>query len=189
MAIGIKQLGGRTAAAILLAALAPTLSFGQLHSRPASVMLIATLESLSVRATPAAIEVPSVAGEAFSSHSVEVTTSWAVPARCTTLRLVGGLSDESRAQRIESESWLSASGTVAPKRMIARGWERLAEDNHAPILKSGDAGLTLMTQAAGESNRADSRTNRINLELGRRERLRAGSGTSSATLSIRIEAL
>lgn len=60
-------------------------SFGQLNARPASVVLLATLESLSMGVEPA-----HTPGEmaATVAPRIAVTASWALPANLTTLHLV-----------------------------------------------------------------------------------------------------
>jgi hypothetical protein len=69
-----------------------------LTSRPTGIMLIATLESLSVVATPFAAPLPSSAANALTNRPpISITTSWAVPTNLTTIRLTGYLADASQA--------------------------------------------------------------------------------------------
>lgn len=72
--------------ALLLTSISPS-SLGQFNSRPASVALIARLESLSVGAAPSG-------DVSFAGHgdkhpvSVLVTTAWAVPSNRTTVSVL-----------------------------------------------------------------------------------------------------
>jgi hypothetical protein len=186
MATGDKQFSS-IILAILLGFLSSPSLFAQLHSRPASVMLIARLESLSVSATSAGPEVPGVGAATKVSREVAVRTSWAVPANCTTLRLVGGFSDE---WQVDSAGRKAQSGNsvAEPSQRGAKVAQSRTGAGGTETLEPGETGRTLMSQGA-ESNRADSRTNLVNLELGRKKGSEAGLGGNAATFSVRVEAL
>lgn len=187
MATGDKQLSP-IILAILLGFLSSPSLFAQLHSRPASVMLIARLESLSVSATSAGPEVPGVGAATEDSREVAVKTSWAVPANCTTVRVIGGLSDGSQVVAAEERAVNSGSKTAAPSARGKDAAQSVAVADRAETLRPGETGRTLMSQEA-ESSRADSRTNQINLEFGRRKGAEMGFAGDTATFSVLVEAL
>ncbi|MGC2638476.1 MAG: hypothetical protein WA294_14935 [Acidobacteriaceae bacterium] len=58
-----------------------------LTSGPAAVSLVATLESLSVSASPSVLS--ESVSDGAARQSLTVTTAWTIPANCTTLRLTG----------------------------------------------------------------------------------------------------
>lgn len=174
----------------LIATLASQSSFGQLHSRPAGVVLVATLESLSVSATtPSLLASASDGASIDGSERVQIRTSWAVPADRTTLRLIGALSTES--QTISG----SNGGSANPPAPLTSNQERdkvarcSSGSSCTRTIHSGDAGLILMTLRAGDTNRADTRTKSINLVSGSAISSRRSSEPGSATFSIRVEAL
>ncbi len=175
--------------AIFLGALASQPSFGQLYSRPASIVLIATLESLSVSATPLAPAVSQAGEGTADSHLLTITTSWAVPANRTTLRMVGSFSTASPALWTAKMDPSIAPMAAAPSRAETSVPDPPSNANCTAAMQSGDAERMLMNQGAGDTNRADSRTDHIDLIFGKNQIAGAGSGGSSATLSIRVEAL
>jgi hypothetical protein len=88
----------RCAALAAMAILLPLSAMGQwderppgrlaaLTSAPVAVPLVATLESLSVSASPAAVPLP--VSSAGTGSSLSVTIAWTIRANCTTLRLSG----------------------------------------------------------------------------------------------------
>ncbi len=158
--------GGKRHSTVVLAILAGVLSspclIAQLHSGPASVVLIARVESISVSATSAVTAVPQDGTQVDESERVGVKTSWAVPANRTTVRVVGGLSDGSQMVAAGNRALNSGSMAAAPS---ARGENAAQSEPGAKgseTLRPGDTGQTLMSQEA-VSNRADSRTKQINL--------------------------
>jgi hypothetical protein len=172
--------------AICLGAVNAPLAWGQLHSRPAAVVLIANLESLSVSARFA----PSFPGTGPAETDLEqvaVSTSWAIPAHRTTLRLFGGLLEEEQA--VSAGKGAQGNGSVAvPSQRETDVTHASFDARGTATLRSGDAGQALMSQGA-ESNRADSRTNLINLDFGRKSSSKPGIGADTTTFSIRMEAL
>lgn len=174
--------------AISLVLLPSRLSFAQLHSRPASVMLIATLESLSVSATPDTISTRQVGTPVEDYERVEVKTSWAVPARRTTLRLFGGLAIESQTTPDIRGAQSDSSAAILPHRNGSKSAQCQSADC-AETIQSGGGVLTLMTQAAGQTNRAHSRSNSVNLLFGKKNRSGSSARPDSARFDIRMEAL
>jgi hypothetical protein len=90
------------AALFFLLAMVPAHLACQMSDRPpmvlgrASVTLIATLESLSVGVAPMAPAVPVPGHDSVpDAGSVAITTSWAVPANLTTIRMICIASDGS----------------------------------------------------------------------------------------------
>jgi hypothetical protein len=78
---------------------------------------------------------------------------------------------------------------AAPSRAETSVPDPPSNANCTAAMQSGDAERMLMNQGAGDTNRADSRTDHIDLIFGKNQIAGAGSGGSSATLSIRMEAL
>lgn len=186
MATGGRRFGALLAGISLALFSSPSLA--QLHSRPASVMLVATLESVSVSATPGIPGVRDNDGPRPDSQPVVITTSWAIPAHRTTLRLVGGLSQQpemtSRAQITAASSPMA----VALKQAAEAAQSHLAANCiEAPV--SRNERFTLMKQGTGDTNRADSRTNSVNLVLANANTCRRRFEPDVATFSIRMEAL
>lgn len=186
MASGMKRLG-----AIILvmfpSAVNTQISWGQLQSRPAAVVLVATLESLSVSATPGPMANGQDGAPEQGSERVEVKTSWALPAHRTTLRLMGGLSIGSQ----------NASGSDGADSAAER---RPHQDGRKPVqcqpaadcsktIQSGKEIMTLMKEAAGESNRADSRTNSVRVVIENPNKSRVAAGRDAARFDIQVEAL
>jgi hypothetical protein len=65
-----------------------TSSWGQLNGRTAAVTLVATLESLSVGATPRAeLELSTNRIQGTRLFPLTITTSWAVPSNLTTVKV------------------------------------------------------------------------------------------------------
>lgn len=74
---------------------------GQIHAGPASIQLIARVESLSVTADPSRTNHGAAEDPVQLEIPLAVTTSWAIPACLTTLRLMSSTS-ASRAVGISS---------------------------------------------------------------------------------------
>lgn len=103
----------RTAALIIVTSAAALPASAQLASRPATVVLVARLESLSVAqsstlpAGRAAAKVSAVAGPVVS-----VTSSWALPANSTTMRVVAYTVDATPVLPLSAGSQVESSGTA-----------------------------------------------------------------------------
>lgn len=133
-ATGLSRMGCVCALALLTVSMPR--AFEQLDRQPpltpgpASVMLVATLESLSVGAAP-----PLVQNAAAQGQPVAITTSWAVPANLTTLRLVGYLEDDPKAAQASA------------------------------LLQAGGEAIPLFTETAGKSNLPATRIDRLNIAM------------------------
>ncbi len=181
MATGNRQFRA-VVLAILVGALASRPVPAQLHSGTASVMLIATLESLSVSASTAAPAGAQAGAEFDGSHPVAITTSWAVPAHRTTVRVVGDVSDVPTAGEA-----VEAVATAAPASPEAKQALSGSARGGADTLLPGDAERTLMTEGA-VSNLPGLHINHINLELGTKAKSQAGFPAKVVTFSIQAEA-
>jgi len=61
----------------------------QLNARPAGVLLVATLESVSLGAVPSPLPMRASASSSLAvTQGLSITATWAVPAHLTTLRLL-----------------------------------------------------------------------------------------------------
>jgi hypothetical protein len=187
MATGKKRITAALAAA-LLAAVASQPACAQLHSGSASIALIATLEWLSVSASPAGSVIPQAGSFISDGQPLAIKTSWAVPANRTTLRLTGALSDGSSGIAAGSGAPESPSTAVKSSATGVRASEAGSAAKNMQTLRPGEAGHTLMIHGTGDSNRADSRTSNINLILGR-GKTSAATSRDSATFSVQVEAL
>jgi hypothetical protein len=170
---GVGSVGGPCASA--LAALFFLLAMGPAHfacqygARPprvfggASVTLIATLESLTVSAAPMAPAVTAPGREPFpDGGSLAITSSWAVPANLTTIRMVclaGGASaeqiDEMRGKGGQGNTVTSPRLKDDPRRQ--RAGQDLA-------LKADAESRIVYAERAGESNQAFTRTDTLHVE-------------------------
>lgn len=75
--------------AVFLVLLGQQSGFARLNSRPATVTLIATLESLSISRSSSLIAVgPFEEARSSPADPVSITSSWAVPRNFTTVRVV-----------------------------------------------------------------------------------------------------
>jgi len=135
---------------LLLLAASDTCS-AQLNARPGAVLLIARLESLSVSTDANGHE--SAGNNVYSDgNSVSLTTSWAVPANLTTLRVLGYVQAATpgpSAEDIAPCKRVSSPADVDPDRSCG------PEVRYIPV--------TLFSQAAGETKQAASRTDDVHL--------------------------
>lgn len=139
---------------LLLIGIAPRQVAGQfarqpaLLSRPASVLLVANLETLSLAAVPgAALSVLPSTVAPPAAHSLSIITTWALPKNLTTLRLTVFRDTD------------APDGVVpAPDREEAPG--RLA---FAPKSTALPSGQTVLLQGSGDSNQETSRTNYLQI--------------------------
>ncbi len=155
-----------------------------LTSRSATVMLVATLESLSVSAAPAAVPA-SQFGDNIPP-ALALTTSWAIRRDCTTLRLVGYFAPDPLAQtggRLQSLLPAkafdpSAAGPATP---------------FAPVTQSGSLasgiGLSLFTQRLGVASKYTSRVDKIRFAIDAANTTQPYSSRASGLLVILAEAL
>jgi hypothetical protein len=154
--------------------------------RGAGVMLVATLESLSVGAAPAALSAAAVPGGTATSAPVAVTTRWVVPSHLTTLRLVGYVQANPQAARVSGgpQPATLSSRVSSPTGLGDTGNSASsfpADYGSATALTR--VGLPMVTQDA-ESSFPGTRTDRLSFASGRG--LEAGS---SGVLSILVQAL
>jgi hypothetical protein len=124
-----------------------------LTSGPASVPLVATLESLSVSALPAAL--PLSTSGARVAPVLTVTTAWTIRANCTTLRVSGYSGALAAFERDPlSVSLPDATGRVLPDPGVA-----------APVKDTDWPGIA---QSVGPGNRPGSRTDNLSFAIDRR---------------------
>jgi hypothetical protein len=148
---------------------------GPLISRPAAVSLVATLESLSVTASPASRAFsPWAAG---GVPALTVTTAWTIPANCTTLRLTGY--PGSPPAEIASDDPLAARNSDTPRLVLA--------EPVSPLV-SGDATvLPAIAQPVGITSFPGSRIDNIQFVNGRGGN--SGSNARPSTIYILAQAL
>jgi hypothetical protein len=186
MTSGNKKLGAVVLVAFL-GAVHAQLACGQLHSRPAAVVLIATLESLSVSATPEPVAIGQDGAPEEGSERVEVKTSWAVPARRTTLQLTGGLSSASPTASGSNEA--DPAADMRPHQNGRRLVRCQSATDCRETIQSGEGVMTLMKEAAGEGNQAASRTNSVNLVFAKKNKSRVTAAPAVARFDLQVEAL
>lgn len=184
-----KQRLNRVVFAFVLFTLNARFTFCQLNSSAASVVLIATLESLSIAATPT-IAIPLVSGgTATNSFPIAITTAWAVRSSRTTIRVVGYFALATSAlstgdklpSNVPAATILGQVTTGVPITFTAF--------TETAALGPAGAGLTLFTQPVGGTNLAATRTDRLNLDIDRRSQPRLCTRAYTGTLNIRVEAL
>lgn len=155
-----------------------------LNARPAAVGLTATLESLSVTASPTAANL----GEQVDrgANRWAITTAWTIPANCTTVRLSGYPDNVAGAggffpgaEDPFSESNDSPDGTST---------QSFAPPGAAGSLPgTGIGGITLVNQPMGATSLPGSRTDNISIAIGRSD-IRPGTATNPG-LTILVQAL
>jgi hypothetical protein len=153
---------------LLLIGVAPRQMVGQfarqpaLLSRPASVVLVANLETLSVAASPDAAlsALPSTVATP-ATHSLSITTTWSLARNLTTLRVT------------VFRDTTSADG-VAPAPGSEEASNQLALAPQSAVPPSGQ---TVLLQSSGDSNLATSRT----------EHLQIAPSTESISRGLRAE--
>jgi hypothetical protein len=183
-----KRRPGWVVRAILLLAVSSSLSFSQADSRPATVVLIARLESLSVTATPVGIDPSPAQRTSPLAQSIAITTSWVVASNLTTLRLDGYLAGDQETQAAVHSSSPHGLASAVPVHLTT-GASNHEAAHEAGVLEPGGAGLTLVTQASGDTNRPRSRTDNFSLRLERKSTAQLLREEQSGTLSLRMQAL
>lgn len=170
--------------ATLLIAMVPGPALCQTISRPASVTLVATLESLSISASS-----PSIAVSSDDARRVIVTTRWAVPAELTTVSLtarferkVASLSEPVRLSPLPQNR---ASGATADR----MGDSLPSASNGHWILRQGGGTVRLFEQAAGRTNQPTTRNDHLDLVDQVPGGRISGTGKPSGTLYIVVEGL
>ncbi len=150
--------GLRTGAvvALLLICIAPRQAVCQfarqpeLLSRPASVVLVARLETLSLAAIPT-VNVSSLSSGAMPvPGSLSITTSWALPRNLTTLRLT------------------VYRNTSFPDRVVPSLGDKESKESPDTIALTPEpaaplSGQTVLIQGSGDSNQATSRTDHLQI--------------------------
>lgn len=139
-----------------------------LTSGPAAVSLVATLESLSVRALPAA------AAPAGTARALTVTTAWTIRANCTTLRLSGS----SGAFTAFEQDPLSVSSSDKTGRLVP-----IAD----PGLLPNGTDWPGIAQPVGPTSYPGSRTDNIAFAIDRSDN--STSGASASPVYILAQAL
>lgn len=127
-----------------------------LTARPATVSLVATLESLSVTAVPSVAAVST--SRAGAAQDLTVTTAWAIRANCTTLRLTG------YTTAFASTDFARDPLSVIPSDAGLRE-PRLSGGHDLP--RNG-AGFPVATQPTGSTSHPGIRTDKIDLAINQR---------------------
>ena len=139
---------GQMALLILMVVLGPIPVLGQIYSRPASVSLIATLESLSVFAST-----PIAATKMDGTSQLTITSGWAIPANLTTVRLSVHIERTSRSASAPG-SLLSAIRTITPnskRRQSGSPCPPISTD--ACVAYGGNNTIKLFARPSGSSSR------------------------------------
>lgn len=160
----------------VLAAASP--GWCQAASRPATVVLVATLETVSVRA-----DFPDVSAVSFANNTgrVSLTTAFAVPADCTTVRLAGRLDARPEPP--------SRTLDLSPAEGSATALPAIGNPATARVLRPGEGDVTLFSQPAGNTNSPVSRTDSLDLQWGQSSHAPSAPANTSGTLDILVQAL
>lgn len=150
----------------------------QTASRPAAVLLVATLETVSVRADSPDASTVSFAND---TRRVTLTTAFAVPADRTTVRLAGRF--DAGPEDSSSAFSLSAAADSAVR------LPAIATPGGAGVLHPGEGDVVLFSQPAGNTNWPVSRTDNLNLQWGPSSGRRSAPADTSGTLEIFVQAL
>jgi hypothetical protein len=141
-------------------------------SGPAAVSLVATLESLSVSATPAALPVSASASRV--APSLTLTTAWTLRADCTTLRLSGS----SGAFTAFGRDPLSVSSRDNPDRLVLHA---------SAAVPANNTGWSGVAQPVGATSRPGTRTDNVELSIDRQDH--PGSAAQPSPIYILAQAL
>lgn len=151
----------------------------------ASVTLIATLESLSVAATPIVLVSSGwKTGSPARPESLAITSSWAVPANLTTIRIDCILGSNSPAE-ILNGGWKKSSNVfwTQDRRSGAE------QSGLVVALRRGGEGRTLYEQMAAGSSQPFTRTDYLHLDAETFPRLPQNSVPSERSLNLVVQAL
>ncbi len=151
----------------------------------ASVMLIATLESLTVDAGPMALVAGKSGREPFAdADSVAITTTWAVPANLTTIHMVlfagGGSADE-----FLDNKW-KRNPVATP---LQNGGRWMQPPGPEVDLNAGAEARTIYAQGAGATNQAFTRTDYLHFENNPQAPRVEHSKPDHGSLSVVVQAL
>ncbi len=160
----------------VLAAASP--AWCQTASRPAAVLLVATLETVSVRADSSDV---SHAYFANGTRRVTLRTALAVPADCTTVRLAGRLD--------AGPEPLSAALDLSPAANSGVKLPATGNPSTARVLRPSQGDVTLFSQPAGNTNWPVNRTDRLDLEWGPSSLAHSRQANPVSTLEILVQAL
>lgn len=110
----------RSAALVILASAAALPAAAQLVSRPATVVLVARLESLSVAQSSTLLAgLAAHPVSAAAAPVISVTSSWALPANSTTMRVVAYTVDATPTLPLSASSQAEGSGSA---QAVASPW-------------------------------------------------------------------
>lgn len=147
-----------------------------LTSGPATVLLVARLESLSVTAAPAVVPAPYSADS--GTDALAVTTSWTMRAECTTLRVMTHFGTAFGSGQGAQGSGGGLFPADAPDSSAEYPVQSLGQN-----VTTADAERMLMTQPIGATSRPGSRINNIQVVMDRK------GHRDNPTLDILIQAL
>jgi len=135
-----------------------------LLARPASVLLIARVESVSLAAVSTA-EVSSLSfgGAQPVEDNVSITARWALPSNLTTLR-VTAYSGASVANSPVGSS--SMPNSPQPSSPVSGSQEAVHRFSFVPQFTAARSGQTIWLQGSGDSNRAAARTDQLQVPRG-----------------------
>lgn len=162
-----------------------------LLSRPASVLLIARVESLSLAAVPATeVSSLSFAGTPPVGDSVSITTSWALPRNLTTLQVTAYSGANVATSPVGSASVPNSSQPPFPASESQKAANGFA---FVPQSAAARSGQMIWLQGSGDSNRAASRTDQLQIprdtsNIGPRLRSKPDA-SKSETLTLVVQAL
>jgi len=135
-----------------------------LNARPAAVGLTATLESLSVTASPADSN-NGRPGDRGVNRWV-ITMAWAIPANCTTIRLTGYFPNPAASgevfRTVQDQDWEAGD---PPNNTLSQAFALPGEAGSRSA--AGMGGITLVTQPMGATSLPDSRSDNILIAPGR----------------------
>jgi len=187
-------LPGKLILALGLLAIATPAALCQLNSNTATVSLNASLaESLTVAATPSAVNFALVAGgTATGSAPVAITTTWVMSGSRSTVTLTGYFSSATAALtsggsspvNIPTSEVFGQVTTGAPTTYTA-----FTQSPTGTALGVAGASLVLFQQAISGTNRASNRSDNLNLQINLAGQPQLPAGTYTGTLNLQAQAL
>lgn len=187
-------LPGRLVLALGLLAVTSPAALCQLNSNTATVSLNATLaESLTVAATPSAVNFTLVAGgTATGSAPVAITTTWVMQGSRSTVTLTGYFASASAALTSGGSSPVNIPTSEVFGQVTTGSPTTYTAFTQSPGTGGvgvAGASLVLFQQAISGTNRAANRSDNLNLQINLTSQPQLPAGTYTGTLNLQAQAL
>jgi len=187
-------LPGRLVLALGLLAITSPAALCQLNSNTATVSLNATLaESLTVAATPSAVNFALVAGgTATGSAPVAITTTWVMQGSRSTVTLTGYFASATAALTSGGTSPVNIPTSEVFGQVTTGSPTTYTAFTQSPGTGGvgvAGASLVLFQQAISGTNRASNRSDNLNLQINLSSQAQLPAGTYTGTLNLQAQAL